>query len=258
MAKKTNRTVKKPQGKPASDDAAVWKVLGALVLMIVSLIVLNKTASLYDTSGGFDIVHPGSRLCVIICAVLLAASVILPLLWRRPVVRTVCLYVFALSLLWGLTGLVLRLYWTDEMVFLYFLHSLFYCSYMIYQLYQTEFFLVTLVAGFSGGLFYRFSRGISASFPGIFLCAALALSVVCACVLGHLAGKNSGLLSLGSRKLRVFPAIFNPLMLYIACAICLVCLIAGLLLGSLFFYYCMFAVIALELVAAVYYTFQLR
>ena len=258
MAKKTNRTVKKTQSKPASDDAAVWKVLGALVLMIVSLIVLNKAAALYDTAGGFDTVYPGSRLCVIICAVLLAASVVLPLLWRRPVVRTVCLYVSALSLLWGLTGLVMRLFWTDEMVFLYFLHSLLYCAYMIFQLYRAEFFLVTLVAGFSGGLFYSFSRSVSASFPSIFLCSALAVSVVCACVLAYLAGKNNGLLTLGSRKYRVFPAGFNPLMLYIVCAICLVCLIAGLLLGSLFFYYCMFAVIALELVAAVYYTFQLR
>ena len=37
------------------------------------------------------------------------------------------------------------------------------------------------------------------------------------------------------------------------------CLIACLLLGSaLFAYYCMFAAIAIELIGAVYYTFQLK
>ena len=33
---------------------------------------------------------------------------------------------------------------------------------------------------------------------------------------------------------------------------------AALLLGSLFSYYCMFAAVAVEFIAAVYYTFQLN
>ena len=44
----------------------------------------------------------------------------------------------------------------------------------------------------------------------------------------------------------------------IALIISLVCIAAALLLGSLFSYYCMFAAVAVEFIAAVYYTFQLN
>ena len=47
-------------------------------------------------------------------------------------------------------------------------------------------------------------------------------------------------------------------MLCITCAVWLVCFLACLLLGATFAYYCMFAAIAFELIAAVYYTFQLK
>ena len=42
------------------------------------------------------------------------------------------------------------------------------------------------------------------------------------------------------------------------CALWLVCLLLCYVLGASFAYYCMFAAIAFELVAAVYYTFQLK
>jgi hypothetical protein len=259
MAKKTNKAIRKAQTRPASDDTAVWKVLGALILMILTLVVLGKAAELYKTADGFDIVYPGSRLCSLICAGLFAASAVLLIVFRKqPLVREISFYVLVLSLLEGLTGLVLRKSWTDEMVFLYILHCLVYCSYMIYQIYRMEFFLVSLDIGFSGALFYSLSRGVTASLPNFILCAALALAVLSSCILARKAGKNAGSISLRGEKYRVFPASFTPLPIYIICAVALVCLIAGLLLGSLFFYYAMFAAIAIELIAAVYYTFQLK
>ena len=50
---------------------------------------------------------------------------------------------------------------------------------------------------------------------------------------------------------------FQPV-LYVVCALWLVCLLLCYVLGASFAYYCMFAAIAFELVAAVYYTFQLK
>ena len=47
-------------------------------------------------------------------------------------------------------------------------------------------------------------------------------------------------------------------MLCITCAVWLVCFVLTLILGATFSYYCMFAAMAFELIAAVYYTFQLK
>ena len=114
------------------------------------------------------------------------------------------------------------------------------------------------MTGLAGGVFYTFYHGISASFSCVFLGAALIVSIVCSAVLANLAEKNNGTVHIAGKKFPLFPAGFNPLVIYIVCAVWLVCLIASLLLGSLFSYYCMFAAIAIELIAAVYYTFQLK
>ena len=72
------------------------------------------------------------------------------------------------------------------------------------------------------------------------------------------AAKNKGMLVLGAKRIRLFHARFNPLALYITCAVWAVCFAACLVFGAAFAYYCMFAAVAFELAAAVYYTFQLK
>ena len=65
--------------------------------------------------------------------------------------------------------------------------------------------------------------------------------------------------ALFGKTFKLFHARFSPTVLYVACTVLACCLIACLLLGSaLFAYYCMFAAIAIELIGAVYYTFQLK
>ena len=77
-------------------------------------------------------------------------------------------------------------------------------------------------------------------------------------VFAALAAKGKGVLKLGGKQVRVLPKSFNPIVLYVVCALWLVCLLLCYVLGASFAYYCMFAAIAFELVAAVYYTFQLK
>ena len=85
----------------------------------------------------------------------------------------------------------------------------------------------------------------------------LVLAVVA--LLANRAAKDKGRICLFGKKHAVFPVRFNPTVLYVACTVLACCLIACLLLGSaLFAYYCMFAAIAIELIGAVYYTFQLK
>ena len=55
-----------------------------------------------------------------------------------------------------------------------------------------------------------------------------------------------------------FPDGFNPLLFYFICVLWAVVLAACLIFGSGFAFYAMFAAIAVELIGAVYYTFQLK
>ena len=88
--------------------------------------------------------------------------------------------------------------------------------------------------------------------------ALLLVLIAATAWLAYRAAAHNGTLQLGKKYYPLFRTGFNPLALYITCAVWLVCFIACLLIGAAFAYYCMFAAIVFELVAAVYYTFQLH
>jgi hypothetical protein len=72
------------------------------------------------------------------------------------------------------------------------------------------------------------------------------------------AARNHGLLVFGKNRVLLLPAKSNPALIYVAVILWVVLIAASLFLGGLFAYYCMFAAIAVEFIAAVYYTFQLN
>mgnify|MGYP004597872037 CR=1 FL=1 len=90
------------------------------------------------------------------------------------------------------------------------------------------------------------------------LAVVLVLVIASGAYIAANAAKNKGMLVLGAKRIRLFHARFNPLALYITCAVWTVCFAACLVFGAAFAYYCMFAAVAFELAAAVYYTFQLK
>ena len=135
--------------------------------------------------------------------------------------------------------------------------SIIYCLYMVWQLYRSEFFTFSLVTASAGVVFYLIARTsyMANRIAGSIL---LALILIGTALTAFLCAKNRGRLRLGSRTLRLFPDGFNPLLFYFICVLWAVVLIACLLFGSGFAFYAMFAAIAVELIGAVYYTFQLK
>ena len=84
----------------------------------------------------------------------------------------------------------------------------------------------------------------------------MALAIVI-CILTALAARKDGKLSIGSHSVQIFVG-RSPMLLYLTCALWALCTICVLLLGATFAYYCLFAAIAYELIAACYYTMKLR
>ena len=255
MGKKKNKSTVNHQ----SNDLTVYKVGAAAALLVLSLMALGRVLNVYATGSTFDVIYRASQTIWKLCAVLCAASVVACFALRGKHIWKVFPYVFVLSLLAGVTALDLRYFWTEHATALYMLHAAVYCLYIIFCLYRSEFFCFSLATVFAGFSFYFYSKGIGLNARTAVIAVITALVLALVALLANLAARNKGSVKLFGKTLKVFPARFNAAVLYVACTVLACCLIACLLLGSaLFAYYCMFAAIAIELIGAVYYTFQLK
>ena len=184
--------------------------------------------------------------------------IVLALVLKNRTVRAICPYTAAVFALFAVTALALRLFWVQPLHALYILNAAVYCLYIVYMLYRMEVFLVSLITVLAGTVFYFFSNGFGLNARSIVLALILLAAIAIVAVIAMQAGKRNGLVPFAGCTYRVFPPKFSPVMLCITCAVWLVCFVLTLILGATFSYYCMFAAVAFELIAAVYYTFQLK
>ena len=163
----------------------------------------------------------------------------------------------AASALLCVSAWILSIFWTGNMIAIYLMHALVYCLYMVWQLYRSEFFTFSLVTATAGVVFFLTARTsyMANRIGGSIL---LALILIGTALVVFLCAKNRGRLTIGGKTLQLFPDGFNSLLFYFICVLWAIVLIACLLFGSGFAYYAMFAAIAVELIGAVYYTFQLK
>lgn len=253
MLKQTNVIEMKKPG-----DSVVYKVPAAFALLFVVLIALRRVGAYYGSVEGFDVVLHAVRKLRWVFAALAAACLAGAIFCKKPWLRAIGRYGAVLMALACISALLLAKYWTEKLMFLYLLHAVVYCLYMVYMLYQTEFFLYSVATAVCGCVFYFYSRGVAANLRGVLLGAAALLALVFSALTAAAAAKGGGVIRLGGKQVRILPASFNPILLYVVCALWLVCLVLSFTIGAAFAYYCMFAAIALELAAAVYYTFQLK
>ena len=251
-------TKNKTAAKKTEDQSVVYKVPAAFVLMIVVIYAFWKLGGYYSTVEGFTALYPMFCVQRYVFLALTAAELVLCILLKNGLARTICRYWLAAFALLFVSSLILSIFWTGNMIVIYLLHALVYCLYMVYLLYRGEFFAYSLATSVSGCVFFFFSKGVAFNTRGILLGLLALAALVFVAVFAALAAKGKGVLKLGGKQVRVLPKSFNPIVLYVVCALWLVCLVLCYALGASFAYYCMFAAIAFELVAAVYYTFQLK
>ena len=151
-----------------------------------------------------------------------------------------------------------RLEHESRIPMLYFLWGGLLLQYIIYQLYRWEFFLASLPTAAAGFLFYQYRNGFALSARNLLPLIVTAVILIGVIWIAVNAAGNNGQVVLGSKSYRLFSKRYNPFLHYLVCALWIVCIPAAILLGSLFSFYCMFAAIAVEFIAAVYYTFQLN
>lgn len=253
LTKDTRKQVK------TQSDPTVYLVTIAFAVMLASVWALRKLGRLYVMNGTFLQIYAATAYAAwIFGAITVAALVVWIVLREKRAARTVCPYVAAIGALWFVTALILRNNWANEMKAIYLLHASFYCLYIVYLLYKAEFFFVSLSTVAAGITFYLYHFGFAANARSVTIGVVLAAALLVSLVTAALAAKNKGSIVVKGHAFRVFPATYNPVLTYITCLIWAVLYVLTLLIGSAFAYYCIFVAVAYELIAAVYYTFQLK
>lgn len=252
----TNQPMKTVGTKPK--DYTVLEVMIALFLLIASLYCMRLAAALPLTLRSFEAMASATKTGLIIYIIAAVASAVV-LIWNfSKAAFRICKHTLAISILGIITCLIFRRFFIDRMPLLYFMHCAFYCLYIIFMLYRTEFFLVSLMTSLSGWAFYSFCGGISFNLRTVLYAALVVVVCVLSVIVAWNASGAKGILKIFGKKYKLFPTKFQPMLILLTAALWLLCLIVSLFAGSMFSYYCMFAAIAFELIAAVYYTFQLK
>lgn len=258
MATNKKMTEKKPRTSK-DDSSVVYKVMIALVLLCGALFALQSLCQYYATVGGFMVLYDLTPWIVAGgLAVALFSAVVLAVWHRKTAVQLLFPWILVLGLLAAATGFTMRTSWVDNFSLLYFLCAATLIQYIVFQLYRWEFFLVSLSTVTAGGLFFGYRSGFALNARSVILFVILMVVLLGTALCAFLASRNKGRLVFGKRSYAMFPSRFNPIFIYIADVLWFCCTIAVLFLGSLFSYYCMFGAIAVEFIAAIYYTFQLN
>ena len=250
-------TKNKTAAKKTEDQSVVYKVPAAFALMIVVVYAFWKLGGYYSTVEGFTALYPMFCVQRYVFLALTAAELVLCVLLKNGLARTICRYWLAAFALLCVSAWILSIFWTGNMIAIYLMHALVYCLYMVWQLYRSEFFTFSLVTATAGVVFFLTARTsyMANRIGGSIL---LALILIGTALVVFLCAKNRGRLTIGGKTLQLFPDGFNSLLFYFICVLWAIVLIACLLFGSGFAYYAMFAAIAVELIGTVYYTFQLK
>ena len=250
-------TKNKTAAKKTEDQSVVYKVPAAFALMILVVYAFWRLGGYYSTVEGFTALYPMFCVQRYVFLALTAAELVLCVLLKSRLARTICRYWLAAFALLCVSAWILSIFWTGNMIAIYLMHALVYCLYMVWQLYRSEFFTFSLVTATAGVVFFLTARTsyMANRIGGSIL---LALILIGTALVVFLCAKNRGRLTIGGKTLQLFPDGFNSLLFYFICVLWAIVLIACLLFGSGFAYYAMFAAIAVELIGAVYYTFQLK
>ena len=242
------------------EDLVIYKILVAVIIAFVAIFTIHQINSYYGYLSYMIGIYTGVGIAAIVlgaAAVVLACLAIA--LRKKPKAGKILAAAALTALLYALSALALRLFIFDAARLLYCFWVAAALLYAIYLLYQPEFFLISTLTTLAGGLFFYAARSYYGSFTLLLalLYAGLGILLILVFASTIAAARSRGTLSLAGRPVPVFVC-GTPLMLYITCVVWAVCAVLVLLLGATFSYYCFFAAIIYELIAACYYTVKLR
>ncbi|MDD3165153.1 MAG: hypothetical protein PHS97_04795 [Oscillospiraceae bacterium] len=241
------------------DDQVIYKIIAAFVVAAIAIMAVRMIDSRYGYLSYMFPIYNGVTIGAIVFAVLAVAAIIAAIAMKqRPLAPMLLGYTAVICVLFSGSCLILRQFVFDAAPILYSAWVAAALLYAVFLLYQREFFLLSLVTTLAGFLFYYVARvwgsGISSMLIlgyGLFAVVAIVIAA-----LTFAASRHSGAVRMFGRKVVLFVR-GTPLPIYITCALWTLCAVCIGLLGAVFAYYCLFAAVAYEMIAAIYFTVKM-
>ncbi len=250
---------KKPVAKQKPVDNTIYKAMIDMAIVAVVFVILQIIEKNYQDFNTFTEWNNAFGLITAISAVLAIAGGITALIGRKnKTLRNVALAVGVSFALISAGSFQLYIKWFTALPLLNFVTIAGGCLYLIWILYPHDFFLISLLSVLSGAAFYRHGQAGASNMSTTGLYVILLLLTAAVLVLTFLAAKKGGLVSIRNKHLRLFMGKKAAMPLYLACSINAACLLASLLLGAGFAFYCVYAAVGGFFVAACYYTMGLN
>ncbi len=247
---------RKPAAKQKPVDNTIYKAMIDMAIVAVVFVILQIIEKNYQDFNTFTEWNNAFGLITIISAVLAIAGGITAIIGRKnKTLRNVALAVGVSCALISAGSFQLYIKWFTALPLLNFVTIAGGCLYLIWILYPHDFFLISLLSVLSGAAFYRHGQA-GASDVSLYVILLLLTAGVLA--LTVIAAKKGGLVTIRSKTLRLFVGKKAAMPLYLACSINAACILAALLMGAGFAYYCVYAAVGGFFVAACYYTMGLN
>lgn len=249
--KKSKVSVNKSVSKPVENDAVITKFIYGLAIFCISFILLNNLLPKYALNDYVDTMFTAFHITSIVCSVATIGFLVAWFVLRKskPAFSDPAMALAVLMAVWAFTAGVLYTTWLTYTTVIYIVYGAALALYFIFLIYPREFFLVSGSNIAAALTFYCISK----SKYILLLTIALIILLVVVNGLIYVGSKHKGKVG----KYKLFHGSFVAMIPYGNAALLVLCLIGSLTLGSLFAYYCIFAVGAVELALAVYYTVKL-
>lgn len=241
---------------PAPKDNTMYKALADLGILCVCVLLLQTLKKNYTSLEDILANRPLFRWVAIGGLVVAAAGLVMVFL-KKTTVKKIGVGALAFGAVLALAGAALYYYLTSAISYLYFFSIAGTVLYLIWLLYPHDFCLLATLATLSGGIFYLHGQRGYTSGITIVLYLILTVLLLATVILCQNAVKNGGSLNFKGTAFRLFSGKAGAMPLYLACAILLACVLAALLLGSTFAFYCVYAAVGGLFVAACYYTIRM-
>ena len=240
--------------KPA--DNMIYKAMVDAAILCIGVFLLQYIGNNYVVIENFVRWNEGLATAAIVA--LVAAVIGAAMLFVKvPAVKLAGKILLPTAL--ALTAIFGSLHYSYEaMSYLYFFLIAGCSLYLVYLLYPIDFFCIATLTTLSGGAFYLHGRAGRMGAADLIIYVVLALLAVATLVAANKASGNKGLLNLGKKSLRLFSGKAGANPLYLTCTIMVACIVASILLGGTFAFYCVYAAVGGLFVAACYYTIRLN
>ncbi len=242
---------------PKPQDNTIYKAMAAMGFLCVGILLLQVLKNNYTSLEDIVANRPIFR-WVAIGGLAAAVAGLIMVFLKKPAVRMTGIGVLAAGIVVAVACGSLYVYLTVAISYLYFFVIASSALYLIWLLYPHDFCLLATLATLSGGAFYLHGQRSYTSSITVLLYLILAVLILATVVICQKAAKNDGVLTCKGQTLRLFSGKAGTMPLYLTCAILLACIVAALILGSTFAFYCVYAAVGGLFVAACYYTIRLN